>query len=166
MFPVFEAMAMGWTWALHFCNEAVAVLADQLPDSGEAGAQHIREKCVAPRLAPSRPVVAIYVDNYTGIGGTRADAQASLDSFKATAEDGNIGVHGDAVVSQVFDSLGVDFDLVRRTLRHKPRRVWRVVLAGRALARTKRRTRGIGEELCSAMEHRERWGFSEVVADL
>ena len=138
MYPAFEAMAMGWTWALHFCYESVAKLAEQGLEDGSGGTRLLREKVKPPRLGPGAPVAAVYVDNYTALGGTRTDAQSALDGFKRETTPSAVGIHGTSVATKYFDSLGVDFDLNRRTLRHKPRRIWKVVMAGRALAQRRR----------------------------
>ena len=138
MYPVFEAMAMGWTWALHFCNESVAAIAEDATGGAAGDTRLVREKVLPPTLAPGRTIAAVYVDNYTVIGGGKEDTEKALHSFRTTAQGREVGVHGDLEVSKYFDSLGVSFDLENKIMRHKVRRIWKVCLAGRALARRRR----------------------------
>ena len=67
---VMEAMSMGWTWALHFCNEGTVSC---LEEAG--GTAVLRDKEPAPHLGPGRPLGAVYVDNLTAVGGGAGDAQ-------------------------------------------------------------------------------------------
>ena len=140
LFPVFEAVPMGWTWALHLCNEAIAKLAEAAVGGTDQDTRLLREKCCPPQLAPGKPVVAVYVDNFTTIAGNRKDTVRALTGFNKGAAAAEVGVHGmDARdVAKYFDSLGVDIYLSSSTMRNKSRRIWRTALAGRALARRKR----------------------------
>eukprot|EP00959_Pyramimonas_sp_CCMP1952_P276163 5772711-Pyramimonas_sp.AAC.1 len=72
---------MGWSWALYFCNEAVASRAAAVAADGWGSL--LRERAPAPRLAPGRPVHAVYVDNHTRLGHSAMDAEQAHQDFRA-----------------------------------------------------------------------------------
>ena len=136
------AMPMGWSWALHFCQEAVSGCA--VAASGGDPALLLRERQPAPKLTPGIPLHAVYVDNHTGLGHSANDARAAHEKFVAACESLGLGLHEEVPATRDLEALGVVFDGGDRTLRHRSLRVWRFRLATRALLA---RTRVRGAEL-------------------
>lgn len=130
LYPVFEAMSMGWPWSLYFCNEAITDLATCSPSS-----QLVRDKEPVPTLQPGRPFAAVYVDNLTAVGGTRSDSVRTCEEFERLAAERGLSNHEPDRGMIELEALGLvlDFRSGRRLLRHKPRRIWKFRLASHAL---------------------------------
>lgn len=174
LYPVFEAMSMGWSWSLYFCNEAITDLATCSPSS-----QLVQDKEPVPTLQPGRPLAAIYVDNLTAIGGTRSDSIRACEEFEHIAAERGLSIHEPDRGMIELESLGLilDFRNGRRLLRHKPRRIWKFRLASHGLL-SRRVVRGeelqvwlghatciasLTPELLSILQHsyrfvEDRWG--------
>ena len=68
-----EAMCMGWSWALCFCNEVCLDAARESAVHGDAGI--IRDKRPPPTLDGTDAVHSVYADNYIALGLTRPLAE-------------------------------------------------------------------------------------------
>eukprot|EP00959_Pyramimonas_sp_CCMP1952_P253316 5292393-Pyramimonas_sp.AAC.1 len=124
---------MGWSWALYFCNEAVASRAAAVAADGWGSL--LRERAPAPRLVPGQPVHAVYVDNHTGLGHSAADAEQAHQDFRAQCAAFGLDLHDEVPCSPYLEALGLQFDGPGRRLRHRSARLWRFKLATVALLR-------------------------------
>eukprot|EP00974_Lingulodinium_polyedra_P025675 2480794-Lingulodinium_polyedra.AAC.1 len=122
---------MGWTWALHFCQEAfVDAVREALgPDC------LVQEGAPAPRVQPGRPVASVYVDNCCIVGYSKEDTQAALDKVLAVLDARGLGYHEVVLPCKVFETLGVQFDLPKRQARQTAARAWRLYRGLRCLRR-------------------------------
>ena len=139
LFFVFRGVAMGWTWALFFANEAVthqvSLFAGAVP--GDA----MRERNPTPVIALGRPVVGTYVDNIQVVGSSAADVDARLGGVEKRMLD--LGIPFDlthTTAQLVLQTIGLEYDFANRRPRKVPSRVWRFVYATRALLRRSRMT--------------------------
>ena len=121
----FDAMCMGWSWALHFCQSAVSSAAAEC--GGEE--QLLVDKRVAPALVPGRPVQSVYVDNFTTVGVQASDVIESGKVFESTCQRLGFTTHADTALAKCLDTVGVRLDIGGKLLLHKPSRVWRFYLA-------------------------------------
>ena len=130
-----DAMPMGWTWALFFCNEAVTECAAESLPTGDGWKQILRDRQPAPRVQKGKPVQSVYVDNFNSYAGSKTDAVASLAGFDRACRSRDLATHEAAEAVRDHVSLGLQLFGVSRHLRHKSRRVWRFRLATWALLR-------------------------------
>lgn len=73
VFPVFEGMAMGWSWALYFCHSTVSLAA--MISSPLAAA----DRRPGPTPTASSAVRCPYVDNANLIGVNKESVQRAVD---------------------------------------------------------------------------------------
>ena len=77
LFFCFKGLAMGWTFALCFCQSVMAQhVSAALEGVGGHGAL-IADRAVPPQVTDGSPAAAVYVDNATIIGGTRRDTRSA-----------------------------------------------------------------------------------------
>ena len=112
----FDAMCMGWSWALHFCQSAVSSAAAEC--GGEE--QLLVDKRVAPALVPGRPVQSVYVDNFTTVGVQASDVIESGKVFEDTCQRLGVTTHADTALAKCLDTVGVRLDIGGKLLLHKP----------------------------------------------
>lgn len=159
LFPVFEAMSMGWSWSLYFCNEAVVDVALSCPSLVVTAD---REPSRAPSASAS--LAAVYVDNLTVVASTKSEACRGVDEFAAEAERRGLTLHDSERGLLEIEALGMilDFRDGRRALRHRPYGLWRFRLASHALLR-RRAVRGeelqvwLGHATCIAASSPSSW---------
>ena len=121
----FDAMCMGWSWALHFCQSAVSSAAEHC-----AGPEQILvDKKLAPLLEPGRPVQSVYVDNFTTVGVTSKDVLGAGKAFSDRCEFLGFTTHADTAIAKCLDTVGIRLDIGGKRLLHKPQRIWRFYLA-------------------------------------
>ena len=125
IYLAFDAMCMGWSWALHFCQSAVTSAAAEC--GGEK--QILVDKRLAPELLPGQPVQSVYVDNFTTVGVLAKDVIKSGQTFDSTCQRLGFTTHAEIALAKVLDTVGVRLDVGGKMLLHKPRRVWRFYLA-------------------------------------
>ncbi|CAK0832272.1 unnamed protein product [Prorocentrum cordatum] len=133
LYPVMRALPMGWSWALHFAQEAVTTLAERGCPGGSE--QLLQDKRPAPLLRPGRPVSAVHVDNFTGLGGCQEDAAFGVRGFEKAAADAGLKLHVPEVAFAELESLGLGIPVSDKTLRHTPHRVWRFHFGTKELLR-------------------------------
>eukprot|EP00972_Heterocapsa_arctica_P051064 7506801-Heterocapsa_arctica.AAC.1 len=128
---------MGWTWALFFCQNALehgiqeglaevaAAVAPTSPSSIPFGGL-IQDGHPCPVPGAGQPVAAVYVDNVTVIGATKADTVLGHELIcKALRKRGFI-LHDLVEASREVGTVGIVFrGGDSRTLRPKPARSWR-----------------------------------------
>ena len=136
IYPVIEAMSMGWSWALFFANETISYLA-----RGESprAAPEFRERMVAPQLWSSDALVSTYVDNVSIIGASRSAVLRKADEVTKVFEELQIPVvWSQSEPVKQLETVGIILDFDRKVVRNKHSRIWRVYLAGREIARRSR----------------------------
>ena len=75
VWPVVEAMPMGWSWALHVCTHALEHVV-RITRTG-TGRDLARERCESPLMTVAEPVCSVYVDkiNVHGISPESCDSR-------------------------------------------------------------------------------------------
>ena len=81
IFCCVEVMPMGWSWAMHFAQEAMCIPARAACPGGQGIGGMLEEALPVPLLGPSRPLVGIYVDNATIVGWSAKDTHEALTRF-------------------------------------------------------------------------------------
>eukprot|EP00438_Fugacium_kawagutii_P028530 Skav222527 [mRNA] locus=scaffold2875:78605:82075:+ [translate_table: standard] len=136
VYPVIEAMPMGWTWALFFANETVNYIAGcaSIPRSPE-----VREKLRVPQLWQADTITSVYVDNVAIFGAKYSDVVEKMEKVDTAFKKVGIPVtwtYPEPV--DVIETVGVIVDFRNRVVRNKPTRLWKVFLAGRELCKRTR----------------------------
>ncbi|CAK0809347.1 unnamed protein product, partial [Prorocentrum cordatum] len=131
LFPCLRVLPMGWAWALYFAQEAVTQQVRRSAADGDR--QLLRDKRPAPLLRPGRPLAAVYVDNFTGVGGSAVDAEHGVRAFEERAAEAGLALHAADVAVEELESLGLVLCGTDRRVRQKPKRVWRFYFATKAL---------------------------------
>ena len=136
LFPCFQVVPMGWTWALWLCNEAVLSIARSLSPWNDG---ILRERKPTPQLDNCRTIVGVYVDNITVIGSSAEDVQTRCDALQKSFDRAGIPItwSQDAPVRQL-ESVGIVLDFEGGRVINKPRRVWSFHLATIALLRRRK----------------------------
>ena len=96
LYPCFQAVPMGWSWALFLCNEAVVSIASK--HAGWCDGL-IREKRVVPQLDEHRTLLGVYVDNITVLGRTEDDVNERCKSLDHAFAEAGIPITWVAVTS-------------------------------------------------------------------
>ena len=136
VFPVIAAIPMGWKWSLFFANEVVASIGRQ---SCLDRPLEMRERLPTPQLWEGDTILSTYVDNVAIIGATKQAVQQRIEQVTRDFEKLDIPVvlTYDEPVRQ-FETVGICLDFAKRRITNKPRRVWRVHLAGLELCRRRK----------------------------
>eukprot|EP00435_Cladocopium_sp_Y103_P025170 s756_g6.t1 len=145
LYPVVNAMPMGWTWALFFANETVSALAGS---NLLCRAPQIREKLQVPQLWEAKTLTSVYVDNVAIFGAHRSDVEERIEQVNAAFSKHDIPVvwsYPEAV--QVVETVGVVVDFQSKMVRNKSLRLWKIYLAGREICKRSR----VRAEVASAL---------------
>ena len=114
----------------------VAAIARQ---SGCGFPLELREKLPVSQLWEASSITSVYVDNVAVIGATFEGVQHRIqqieDDFKAAGLP--VVLTYDEPV-RVFETVGVIVDFKNKKVSNRPRRLWRVYLAGKALIRRRK----------------------------
>eukprot|EP00435_Cladocopium_sp_Y103_P021954 s1233_g5.t1 len=132
VYPVFNAMPMGWTWALFFANETVSHIAKM----GASSCLEVREKLHVPQLWEGQSMISTYVDNVAIFGAKKEDVQSRMQQIDRAFARFDIPVtwtYSEPV--EVVETVGVIVDFRRKVVRNKPSRLWKVFMAGREICR-------------------------------
>ena len=136
VFPVIEAMSMGWSWALFFANETISYLARGVDPQA---APEFRERMVAPQLWSSDALISTYVDNVSIIGATASAVIKKADEVTKVFEELSIPVvWTQSNPVKQLETVGIILDFDGKVVKNKPARLWRVFLGGREIARRSR----------------------------
>ncbi|CAK0872354.1 unnamed protein product, partial [Prorocentrum cordatum] len=81
------------------------------------------------------PMGAVYVDNFTGLGGCQEDAAFGVRGFERAAAGAGLKLHVPEVAVAELESLGLVIHGSDKTLRHTPHRVWRFHFGTKELLR-------------------------------
>ena len=135
VYPVFRGLCMGWSWALHFANEAVANICN---NASVPPSLQVRDRRPTPQVNEG-PVLGVYVDNISIIGSTVS--QVSQRAEKVKQQFADVGIPITWTQSEpvsVFESVGVVLDFEKCAISNKPHRIWRFFFATVALLRRKK----------------------------
>ena len=136
LYPCFQAVPMGWSWALFLCNEAVVSIASK--HAGWCDGL-IREKRVVPQLDEHRTLLGVYVDNITVLGRSEDDVNERCKSLDhAFAEAGIPITWSQSQAVTALESVGCWLDFNKGVIMNKPSRVWRFAKATQALLRRRK----------------------------
>ena len=143
LFPVFRGLCMGWSWALFFANEAVNYIAHgRIPRP----ISEVRDKQPLPDLSEGA-IVGVYVDNISIVASNKSEvtrkAKAVGDFFSAAGVP--LTWSSQEPLAE-FTTVGIVLDFKTGVIRNKPKRIWKVFFAGRALLRRKKVTVNIIEK--------------------
>ena len=135
VFPVFRGLCMGWSWSLHFANEAVChIVSGRI----ERPLQEIRDRNPAPCILQG-PITGVYVDNISIIARTKPEAAEAAGRVANFFEQADIPLTWTTTEPvSVFTTVGVILDFKAGVIRNKPNRLWRAFAAGRGILRRKR----------------------------
>ena len=136
LWPVVEAMPMGWSWALHICHSAVEEALVAVHPCGSDGL--VVERKPAPKLSLEVPFVSSYVHTDQVIGLSRASVGLLHGKVTTELERRGFTLHAVSGADPDHQTLCVVLDGRRRVLSHQPRRLWRVFLALQWLLRVRR----------------------------
>ena len=131
VWPVVEAMPMGWSWALNICLDAL----EHVVRITGTGRDLARERCEAPLMTVAESTCSVYFVNINVHGISAESCDRRLEVITAALQARGFSLHDISRASQQHKQLGVRFDGVARVLRHDPRRLRRVHLALRCLQR-------------------------------
>ena len=120
--PCFEGMAMGWSWALWMCNSVLSH-AGRIP-----GSLTLRDRSAALTPTDKEAVMSPYVDNGNVIGITKSSVDFTFNRVVEDLEGLGLICHERVDVQDSLQLVGIVFDGSSRTLRHTPRRTWRLHL--------------------------------------
>eukprot|EP00438_Fugacium_kawagutii_P027263 Skav214356 [mRNA] locus=scaffold86:498779:503145:+ [translate_table: standard] len=158
VYPVVNAMPMGWTWALFFANETVAHIA---ASSDPQHSPEIREKLKVPQLWEAKTLSSVYVDNVAIFGAKYTDVEERIQSLSNAFGQKGIPVTWtySQPVSEI-ETVGVIVDFKQKVVRNKPARLWKIYLAGRELCRrSKLRATVEPKFIQEAISIKEKWRF-------
>ena len=133
LWPCFNVVPMGWSWALFLCNEAVVSIARKASPWVDG---ILREKKVSPQLTEFRTVLGVYVDNITIIGCSRDDVVHRAQALDRAFDEAGIPIEWtQSSPVQKLDTVGCVLDFKSGLLMNKPKRVWKFAQATAALLR-------------------------------
>lgn len=136
LFPCFQAVPMGWAWALFFCNEAVLNIALKGTEWKDGV---VRERKVMPQLHEYRTLLGVYVDNITILGSSREDVLRRSQLLDQAFEQAGIPITWTQTEPTCkLESVGCLFDFQKGILMNKPNRVWRFAKATSELLKRKK----------------------------
>ena len=135
LFPVFRGLAMGWSWALFLANEAVAhIVCGKVP----APMTEVRDRLPAPVLG-DHAITGVYVDNISIIGRTAEQVTQAADRIQAYFDDIKIPLTWNpSKPTSQLETVGIVLDFEAGVARNKPKRLWKVFLAGQSLMHRRR----------------------------
>ena len=130
VYPVFQGLCMGWSWALFFAQQAVSFIA---AGRIERPINEVRDRMPMPDIQ-QQPCVGVYVDNIAIVGLQQDDVQQAADRVETYFREANIPLAWTSNKPlQVFETVGMVIDFKRRIIRNKPSRLWRAFLSGREI---------------------------------
>ena len=131
LFPVFRGLCMGWSWALYLANEAV----NHIVNGFSISRGEVRDQKPFPSFS-DQALTGVYVDNISIIGRTKGQVTSAASKIEKAFADLNIPLTWSSDEPQdTFTTVGIVLDFRRRKVLVKPRRLWKVFLAGREILR-------------------------------
>lgn len=128
LYPVFEGLCMGWSWALFLANEAVA---HAVAGRVERPLAEVRDRFPPPDLSNCSAVTGVYVDNISIVGTSPQAVQQVRDKIlNRFQEDGIPLTWSSDEPSPILETVGGVFDSQKGVARNRPKRLWRAFLAG------------------------------------
>lgn len=131
LFPVFRGLCMGWSWALYFANEAV----NHIVNGFSISRSEVRDQKPFPSFS-EQALTGVYVDNISIIGKTKDQVKSAASKIERAFAELNIPLTWSSDEPQdTFTTVGIVLDFRQRKVLVKPRRLWKVFLAGREILR-------------------------------
>lgn len=122
----FEGTAMGWSWAVHFCNESIA---DRMHTAfAQSGLSPVLlGDCQAPpRFNHAAPVMAPYADNAYMLAMHEPTGNAEFERLDADLHRKGFVLRDRIAGSSPFEFLGMRLDGEEGVLRHREQQTWRL----------------------------------------
>ena len=124
-------LPMGWSWALYFCHHICTrglLRAAACFGLAEESAQQLLVLAgrPGPRVAPGRPALAPYVDNFNAVCWDPDDARQYLHSLTSVLDFWRLTYRVENDGGAVWATVGVTLDVSRRLVYAKPERMWRL----------------------------------------
>ena len=126
VWPCFEALPMGWSWALWVCHETPV---DCMAVAARPGDTFALNRSVAATISPDSVVHAPYVDNASLMGMSTDTVDDRLDRVTDELTRRGFRWHEHNKAQGCLEVLGMVVDGAADRLRHKPRRAWRLYRA-------------------------------------
>eukprot|EP00971_Amphidinium_carterae_P239655 4757781-Amphidinium_carterae.1 len=126
VFPVIEALAMGWSWALWLCHDVCTQACLSIPRVSLCNV--VRDRRPAPSLEIGQAVHCVYADNWICIAVSQEEAASNFEEFRRRAR--GVGFYmGDASsTGYAFMQTHAKPSEVRAETRFRER--WRFISAG------------------------------------
>eukprot|EP00971_Amphidinium_carterae_P070830 1400923-Amphidinium_carterae.3 len=131
VYPVIEALAMGWSWALWFCHDVCTQACLSMPRVSLVNV--VRDRRPPPTLLPGQPTHCVYADNWICIAVSKQDARKSFEDFKEACDNRDLLLHDLHCAEDELEVLGAVFKCRERLIMQKPRRIWRLHLVATRL---------------------------------
>ena len=125
----FLGMAMGWSWALYFCNETISDAMRQALASHGLPTTLVGDRQVPAILHPWAPAMAPYVDNVNMLSMGAERGREIFATVVRLPEERGLVLRDYVEADREFEFLGMVLDGCRNRLRHAARRSWRLWLA-------------------------------------
>ncbi|CAE8613278.1 unnamed protein product, partial [Polarella glacialis] len=135
-FPCFKGMPQGWSWALHFCQEAVK---HRMALGLGSDSQLVEEGLPAPSLLGG-PVGSVYVDNLAILGHDAKEVHRTFGKVKTELQAIGFTLHELCEGEEEVENVGLVIDRKRQLMRHKNGRAWRLYLGLKYLLSLRRVT--------------------------
>jgi len=130
LFFCFRGMPMGWSWALYYCQEAMAAAVRRaVPETSPGVGGLLVDGRPAPLLRRGSPVAAVYVDNSLVVATSREECDAAMGRVLQELRRVGLAFHALESSARVLEFVGLEIDLERRVLRNTRKRAWRLYLA-------------------------------------
>ena len=129
VYPVLAGLAMGWSWALYFCQAMMEAVVGSPP----SGLPLIREREVPPAPLPGRAVGAVYAENLNVFGASLADTANAHTRACSKLDALGLALHDVEAASPHYEPVGLVLDLARRLLHRKRRKAWLLRVATQEL---------------------------------
>lgn len=130
----FRGMPMGWTWALHFCQQAMlSAVAKAIPIGSDGFGAIILDGRLAPRIRLGAPVGAVYVDNALVIAASEEECRVTMDQVLAELRRVGLEFHALEAPTKEISFVGLDLNLRTLVLRNTENRAWRLYASCHAL---------------------------------
>lgn len=130
----FRGMPMGWTWALHFCQQSMlSAVAKAIPTGADGFGGVILDGRPAPRVRRGAPIGAVYVDNSLVIASSEQECHATMEAVLNELRHVGLEFHTLEAPTKEISFVGLDLNLRTLVLRNTEKRAWRLYASCRAL---------------------------------
>ena len=126
LWACFGGLAMGWSWALYFCHEALSECGRRAQIRCGGPADVVMDWTPAPPISWDIGVVGPYVDNGNVLGGSRRAVDTLLAALKSELALIGLVVHDEMPTERNLELVGRVFRGKERVLSPRPSRTWRL----------------------------------------